>query len=290
MVSCVARSSFTSLKNGVPTTNSVLLTRYDSARMQTVRVVDTGITYDLVEREDDVAIMIEGLHGKYDFQGWVDLWAGMSAAILLRRWSCRRCQKKLQMSTNQVPEFVSPAEWSEDGNPDEFSRCFTGNRPEETFTDGRGHSSMTTPHLSPAPTPSNGCDHIWNSHEGTAVATTLASMISSCEGGDWGALLGYLEAGQRRDHTRKRTLKGRSDVSLAGQAEGRRPWTYVSALLLPFIALVLLPSKFALAFDFSRLPKTAPIRELGVAVLASVLGGFGAVALYCTVREYEHSH
>lgn len=61
---------------------------------------------------------------------------------------------------------------------------------------------------------------------------------------------------------------------------------YVSTSLLPFIALVLLSSTFALAFYFSTLPKTAPVRELGVALLASVLGGFGVVALFCSVGVY----
>ncbi|KAI6043796.1 hypothetical protein EDC04DRAFT_2562353 [Pisolithus marmoratus] len=61
---------------------------------------------------------------------------------------------------------------------------------------------------------------------------------------------------------------------------------YVSTPLLPFIALFLLSSTFALAFYFSTLPKTAPIRELGVALLASILGGFGVVALFCSVGVY----
>ncbi|KAG8220696.1 hypothetical protein J3R82DRAFT_2989 [Butyriboletus roseoflavus] len=59
---------------------------------------------------------------------------------------------------------------------------------------------------------------------------------------------------------------------------------YVSASLLPHIALVLLVSTFALAFYFSTLPKdSVPIREAAVASLASILGGFGVVALFCTV-------
>ncbi|KAF9235851.1 hypothetical protein BU15DRAFT_77573 [Melanogaster broomeanus] len=58
---------------------------------------------------------------------------------------------------------------------------------------------------------------------------------------------------------------------------------YVSASLLPYIALVLLVSTFALAFYFSTLPKDKiPIRETAVASLASILGGFGVVALFCT--------
>ncbi|KAN0101138.1 hypothetical protein V8E55_001122 [Tylopilus felleus] len=59
---------------------------------------------------------------------------------------------------------------------------------------------------------------------------------------------------------------------------------YVSASLLPHIALVLLVSTFALTFYFSTLPKDSfPIREGAVASLASILGGFGVVALFCTV-------
>ncbi|KIJ21250.1 hypothetical protein PAXINDRAFT_5433 [Paxillus involutus ATCC 200175] len=58
---------------------------------------------------------------------------------------------------------------------------------------------------------------------------------------------------------------------------------YVSASLLPHIALVLLVSTFVLAFYFSTLPKDKiPIRETAVASLASVLGGFGVVALFCS--------
>ncbi|KAH7884095.1 hypothetical protein F5I97DRAFT_1938696 [Phlebopus sp. FC_14] len=59
---------------------------------------------------------------------------------------------------------------------------------------------------------------------------------------------------------------------------------YVSASLLPYIAFVLLTSTFVLAFYFSTLPKDKiPIREAVVATLASVLGGFGVVALFCSV-------
>ncbi|KAL4069035.1 hypothetical protein J3A83DRAFT_4095396, partial [Scleroderma citrinum] len=62
---------------------------------------------------------------------------------------------------------------------------------------------------------------------------------------------------------------------------------YVPASLLPFIALVLLSSTFALTFYFSTLPKAAfPFREIGVAGLASVLGGFGVVTLFCSVGVY----
>ncbi|KAI6043830.1 hypothetical protein EDC04DRAFT_2562347, partial [Pisolithus marmoratus] len=58
----------------------------------------------------------------------------------------------------------------------------------------------------------------------------------------------------------------------------------VSILLA--LALILVSSTFALASYFSTLPKTAPIRELDVAMLASVFGGFGVVALFCSVGVY----
>ncbi|OAX37007.1 hypothetical protein K503DRAFT_720400 [Rhizopogon vinicolor AM-OR11-026] len=59
---------------------------------------------------------------------------------------------------------------------------------------------------------------------------------------------------------------------------------YVSASLLPPIALILLTSTFALAFYFSTLPKdTFPLRETVVASIASILGGFGVVVLFCSV-------
>ncbi|EIN13272.1 hypothetical protein PUNSTDRAFT_128959 [Punctularia strigosozonata HHB-11173 SS5] len=57
--------------------------------------------------------------------------------------------------------------------------------------------------------------------------------------------------------------------------------------LLPYLAFVLLAATFGLAFYFSTLPKaTVPARELAVASLASVLGGFGVVALFCSVGVY----
>ncbi|KAK0506470.1 hypothetical protein EDD18DRAFT_1342779 [Armillaria luteobubalina] len=57
--------------------------------------------------------------------------------------------------------------------------------------------------------------------------------------------------------------------------------------LLPYIALVLLSATFTLAFYFSTLPKdTIPVREVAVASTASILGGFGVVALFCTVGVY----
>lgn len=74
--------------------------------------------------------------------------------------------------------------------------------------------------------------------------------------------------------------------------------------LLPYIALVLLSLTFVLTFYFStyvaadyawctsdsilyRLPKdNVPIRETTVATTASLLGGFGVVALFCTMGVY----
>ncbi|KAH9920343.1 uncharacterized protein B0H18DRAFT_881225, partial [Fomitopsis serialis] len=57
--------------------------------------------------------------------------------------------------------------------------------------------------------------------------------------------------------------------------------------LLPYLAFVLLTATFVLAFYYSTLPKDKlPIREAGVASLASVLGGFGVVALFCTAGVY----
>ncbi|KAL4253352.1 Dolichyl-diphosphooligosaccharide-protein glycosyltransferase subunit OST5 [Pleurotus pulmonarius] len=56
---------------------------------------------------------------------------------------------------------------------------------------------------------------------------------------------------------------------------------------LPFLALVLLSATFGLAFYFTTLPKdTVPLRELGVASTASLLGGFGVVALFCSAGVY----
>ncbi|KZT09026.1 uncharacterized protein LAESUDRAFT_757202 [Laetiporus sulphureus 93-53] len=63
------------------------------------------------------------------------------------------------------------------------------------------------------------------------------------------------------------------------------PAVPVSAL--PIIALVLLTATFVLAFYFSTLPNDKiPVREAAVASLASILGGFGIVALFCTAGVY----
>lgn len=82
---------------------------------------------------------------------------------------------------------------------------------------------------------------------------------------------------------------------------------YIPVGLLPYLAFVLLTATFGLAFYFStsallqllraksaayscfvdRLPKaTIPLREVAVASTASILGGFGFVALFCSVGVY----
>ncbi|KAI0785948.1 hypothetical protein C8Q75DRAFT_773534 [Abortiporus biennis] len=62
---------------------------------------------------------------------------------------------------------------------------------------------------------------------------------------------------------------------------------YIPATLLPYLAFILLAATFVLAFYFSTLPKdTIPIREATVASLASLLGGFGVVALFCSAGVY----
>ncbi|KAF9648544.1 hypothetical protein BDM02DRAFT_3083453, partial [Thelephora ganbajun] len=55
--------------------------------------------------------------------------------------------------------------------------------------------------------------------------------------------------------------------------------------LLPYLAFILLTLTFGLAFYFSTLPK-GTVKESTVAILASVLGGFGTVAMFCTVGVY----
>ncbi|KAI0063050.1 hypothetical protein BV25DRAFT_1915384 [Artomyces pyxidatus] len=61
----------------------------------------------------------------------------------------------------------------------------------------------------------------------------------------------------------------------------------VPVALLPYIAFLLLTATFGLAFYFSTLPKDKlPAREAAVALTASALGGFGVVALFCTVGVY----
>jgi hypothetical protein len=56
---------------------------------------------------------------------------------------------------------------------------------------------------------------------------------------------------------------------------------------LPYLAAILLLITFTMGFYFSTLPKASiPTRELSVALTASVLGGFGVVALFCSVGVY----
>ncbi|OSD05716.1 hypothetical protein PYCCODRAFT_1432261 [Trametes coccinea BRFM310] len=62
---------------------------------------------------------------------------------------------------------------------------------------------------------------------------------------------------------------------------------YIPLSLLPYIAFLLLGATFALAFYFSTLPnEKIPARELAVASTASLLGGFGVVAMFCTAGVY----
>jgi len=54
--------------------------------------------------------------------------------------------------------------------------------------------------------------------------------------------------------------------------------------LLPYLTAGLLIPTFALAFYFSTIPKhTVPVWETVVASIASILGGFGVVSLFCSV-------
>jgi len=62
---------------------------------------------------------------------------------------------------------------------------------------------------------------------------------------------------------------------------------YIPTGLLPYIAFFLLAATFALGFYFSTLQtEKVPVREFTVASLASILGGFGVVALFCSVGVY----
>ncbi|KAG6855705.1 hypothetical protein H0H87_011830 [Tephrocybe sp. NHM501043] len=61
----------------------------------------------------------------------------------------------------------------------------------------------------------------------------------------------------------------------------------VPTALLPYIAALLLASTFVLTFYFTTLPKdTVPARETAVASTASILAGFGVVALFCSAGVY----
>ncbi|KAI0685543.1 hypothetical protein BC835DRAFT_1289941, partial [Cytidiella melzeri] len=62
---------------------------------------------------------------------------------------------------------------------------------------------------------------------------------------------------------------------------------FVPVAVLPYLAFALLSATFALAFYFSTISKSSlPIHEVLVASLASILGGFGVVALFCSVGVY----
>ncbi|KAE9397842.1 hypothetical protein BT96DRAFT_822712, partial [Gymnopus androsaceus JB14] len=62
---------------------------------------------------------------------------------------------------------------------------------------------------------------------------------------------------------------------------------FISLAILPYLAFILLATTFAMAFYSSTLPKTKiPGLEVPLALTASVLGGFGVVALFCTVGVY----
>ncbi|KAI9059310.1 hypothetical protein FKP32DRAFT_1586468 [Trametes sanguinea] len=63
--------------------------------------------------------------------------------------------------------------------------------------------------------------------------------------------------------------------------------SYIPLALLPYFAFLLLGAAFALAFYLSTLPnEKISARELAVASTASLLGGFGVVAMFCTVGVY----
>ncbi|KAI9510684.1 hypothetical protein F5148DRAFT_534818 [Russula earlei] len=62
---------------------------------------------------------------------------------------------------------------------------------------------------------------------------------------------------------------------------------YVPVGVLSYLAFILLTATFGLAFYFTTLSKsTIPTREVVVAFIASVLGGYGIVALFCSVGVY----
>ncbi|KAG8757480.1 hypothetical protein FRC14_002009 [Serendipita sp. 396] len=61
----------------------------------------------------------------------------------------------------------------------------------------------------------------------------------------------------------------------------------INPSLIPLLAWSLLLSSFGLGFYFTTLPKqSVPAVELLVAIVASLLGGFGTVAMFCTVGVY----
>jgi len=61
----------------------------------------------------------------------------------------------------------------------------------------------------------------------------------------------------------------------------------IPTFLLPYLAFALLTSAFLLTFYFSTLPKSMlAAREILVASIASILAGFGIVAVFCSVGVY----
>ncbi|KAF9526418.1 hypothetical protein CPB83DRAFT_857777 [Crepidotus variabilis] len=61
----------------------------------------------------------------------------------------------------------------------------------------------------------------------------------------------------------------------------------ISISLLPFVAAFCLLPTFALAFYSSTLPTSKlNVKEPATALVASILGGFGVVALFCSVGVY----
>ncbi|KAH9982052.1 hypothetical protein BGW80DRAFT_1197762 [Lactifluus volemus] len=62
---------------------------------------------------------------------------------------------------------------------------------------------------------------------------------------------------------------------------------HVPVGLLSYLAFILLTVTFGLTFYFTTLPKSSiPTREVVVAIVASTLGGFGVVALFCSAGVY----
>ncbi|CAG7847841.1 SubName: Full=Uncharacterized protein {ECO:0000313/EMBL:CCA77868.1} [Serendipita indica DSM 11827] len=61
----------------------------------------------------------------------------------------------------------------------------------------------------------------------------------------------------------------------------------ISQSLIPYLAWSLLLTSFGLGFYFTTLPKhSVPVTEILVALVASILGGFGTVAMFCTLGVY----
>ncbi|KAF8329090.1 uncharacterized protein EI90DRAFT_2973895, partial [Cantharellus anzutake] len=61
----------------------------------------------------------------------------------------------------------------------------------------------------------------------------------------------------------------------------------ISVKLLPYLAFVLLTASFLLAFYFTTIPKDLlTFREITVALWASILAGFGVIALFSSAGVY----